>query len=359
MNQLIDYGANESWFSRAACFPDLHLARVISQYKDQYKIITEEAECLAVVSGRFRYEAAEPSWYPAVGDFVMTDRTDGGAGNAVIHQVLPRKSVFERAAAGTGHQTQVVAANIDTVFICMSLNHDYNLNRLERYLSVAWSSGATPVVVLTKADLHGDRNAVMREIIQTACGAEVIVTSRFDQDSCERLLPYVRQGMTASLIGSSGVGKSTLINCLTGTELFATSEIRQDDRGRHTTTRRELVVLPHGGVVIDTPGMRELGVEAVDLSKSFSEIEELAMQCRFRDCSHTSEPGCAVQRALEAGTLKIRRLESYRKLEREASYDGLSSKQLENAKLSAMFEDVGGMKKVRKMIRQSDKRKGG
>lgn len=358
MNRLIHYGANQHWFSEAARRPDLHLARVISQYKDFYKIVTEGGECFAEVSGKFRFEATTPSQFPAVGDFVMVDRIEGNAGNAVIHQVLPRKSVFERAAVGAEYQTQIVAANIDTVFICMSLNNNYNLNRVERYLSVAWSSGATPVVILTKADLCGGLNDAIAEITAAAPGVDVIATSSFDQASCGKLLPYLKQGMTASFIGSSGVGKSTLINCLSGEERLATSEIRQDDRGRHTTTRRDLLVLPQGGIVIDTPGMRELGVDAVDLSKSFSDIDDLSRQCRFRDCTHTTEPGCAVKRALEEGTLDIRRLENYLKLKREARYDGLSSRELESEKLNAMFEGIGGMKKFRKFVRQNDKRKG-
>ncbi|WP_444642954.1 ribosome small subunit-dependent GTPase A [Caproiciproducens sp. R1] len=358
MNQLIRYGAKERQFSEAALYPDLHLARVVSQYKDRYKIITANGECFAGVSGRFRYEAAEPSRYPAVGDFVMADRTGGGSGDAVIHRVLPRSSVFERKSAGGGQQAQVVAANIDTVLICMSLNHDCNPSRLERYLSVAWSSGAVPVVVLTKADLCADLQSVLAEITSAAPGTDVVVTSRCDQSSCDKLLPYLQPGMTASFIGSSGVGKSTLINRLAGEDLLRTSGIRQDDRGRHTTTRRDLLVLPQGSIVIDTPGMRELGVESVDLSRSFSDIDDLSSQCRFRDCTHTAEPGCAILKALEAGTLDVRRLESYRKLKREARYDGLSSKQIESEKLNGMFEGMGGMKKARKFIRQNDKRKG-
>lgn len=357
MNQLIRYGAGKRCFAEAALYPGLFPARVVSQYKDLYKLVTEGGECLAEISGKFRYETAELSEYPAVGDFVMADRTEDGSGNAIIHRVLTRKSVFERAAAGTEHQTQVVAANVDTVFICMSLNNDYNLNRLERYLSVAWNSGATPVVVLTKADLCKDLPGVIAEISAAAPGTDVVVTSSYDQTSCNRLLSWLRQGMTASFIGSSGVGKSTLINKLAGEELLTTSEIRQDDKGRHTTTRRELLVLPQGGTVIDTPGMRELGVESVDLSRSFSDIDDLAGKCRFRDCTHTAEPGCAVRQAIEAGTLNSRRLESYQKLKREARYDGLSFRQIETEKLNAMFEDVGGMKKARKFIRQNDKRK--
>ncbi len=356
MNQLTHYGASERWFAEATLYPELSLARVISQYRDLYKIATESGECLAEISGKFRYEAAVVSQYPAVGDFVMADRTDGGSGNAIIHRVLTRKSVFERTAAGSEHQTQVIAANIDTVFICMSLNNDYNLSRLERYLSVAWNSRATPVIVLTKADLCEDLPGVMAEIAAVAPGTDVVATSSLDRASFDKLLPYLQKGMTASFIGSSGVGKSTLINLLAGEELLVTSKIRQDDKGRHATTRRELLVLPQGGIVIDTPGMRELGVDSVDLARSFLDIDELAAKCRFRDCAHTVEPGCAVRQALEDGTLEQRRLESYQKLQREARYDGLSAKQIEAEKLGEMFKDVGGMKKARKYIRENDKR---
>ncbi|MEL7624736.1 MAG: ribosome small subunit-dependent GTPase A [Clostridiales bacterium] len=368
LNQLTRYGASRRYLEEAALYPGWSLGRVTSQYKDLYKIITEEGECLAEISGKFRYRLKELAEYPAVGDFVMADLGGGsdagagtgsgsniGGGNAIIQQVLSRKSVFERAAAGTGQQKQVVAANIDIVFICMALNNDYNLSRLERYLAVAWNSGATPVVVLTKADLCETLSDITSEVSQVAAGADVIVTSGYDQASCHKLLPYLQPGLTASFIGSSGVGKSTLINELAGEKLLATGAIGWEDKGRHTTTRRELLVLPQGGIVIDTPGMRELGVEAVDLSRSFADIDELISQCRFRDCSHTEEPGCAVRQALESGELDSRRLESYRKLKKEAKYDGLSSRQIEAEKINTMFGGMAEMKKMKEFSRKKNK----
>jgi ribosome biogenesis GTPase len=352
VNNLIKHGASERFFAEATLYADLYLARVVSQYKDLYKIATEQGELFAEVSGKFRHECAHLSAYPAVGDFVMADRTSNDSGNAVIHHVLRRKSVFERTAVGIKNETQIIAANIDIAFICMSLNCDYNLSRLERYLSAAWSSGAIPVVVLTKSDLCRDLSAVFAEISAIAPGTEIIATSSCNQASCDQLLSYLKTGITASFIGSSGVGKSTLINRIIGEDLLTTSAVRQDDKGRHTTTHRQLLLLPKGGVVIDTPGMRQLGIESADLSSSFADIHTLAAQCRFSNCTHTGEPGCAVQEALQAGTLDKRRFENYMKLKQEAKYDGLSSKQIEIEKLNAMFGSVGGMKKAKDFIKK-------
>lgn len=347
MNTLIQYGASQRFLNEATLYPQLKLARVTSQYKDLYRIITDSGEALAEVSGRFRYEAACLSDYPAVGDFVMVDHSEE-QGNRIIHKVLTRKSAFERAAVGLTDQVQVVAANIDLLFICMSLNYDYNLSRLERYLSVAWDSRATPVVVLTKADLCSDLPKVLAEIASVAVGADILTTSCYDQSAKEQLSPYLKAGMTASFIGSSGVGKSTLINLLAEQEVLATSAIREDDsRGRHTSTRRELLILPEGGIVIDTPGMRELGIDSADLSKSFADIDALSARCRFADCTHGNEPGCAVREALESGQLELRRLQSYQKLKTEARYDGLSSKQIEKEKLNRMFGGTAGAKRAR------------
>ncbi len=357
-NRLASYGATEAHFAAADTADGLVLARVISQYRDLYRIVTEKDDGLAEVSGRLRHQSANPAAFPAVGDFVLVDRMQIDAGNAIIQEVLPRRSVFERSAVGGTGQSQIVAANIDLVFICMSLNNDFNLNRLERYLSLAWTSGARPVIVLTKADLCDDVDTLLAEIETVAFGVDVLVTSSADEGSCLQLLPYVGVGLTASFIGSSGVGKSTLINCLLGREALATSAIREDDdKGRHTTTRRDLMLLPQGGAVIDTPGMREIGVEPADLSKSFSDIAELASQCRFNDCSHTNEPGCAVQEAKLAGKLDERRFDNYMKLAKEARYEGLNSRQIEEEKINSMVGGFNEMKQIRNYVKQKNKRR--
>ena len=246
----------------------------------------------------------------------------GEDGNAVIQAILPRKSVFTRRAAGTANREQVVAANIDTVFICMSLNNDFNVRRLERYLSVAWDSGASPVIILTKADLCDDLDQRLREVESVALGVEVAVTSSLSENGTDALKPYLKEGKTASFIGSSGVGKSTLINRLMGSDKLATNGLRNDDKGRHTTTHRELVLLENGALVIDTPGMRELGMWAADsgIDTTFADIEALALSCKFKNCTHTSEPGCAIIAAIEDGSLSEERYRSYTKLSAENAY---------------------------------------
>lgn len=354
MNDLKNYGVSERFITEAALYPDNQLARVIAQYRGKYKIITEQGEFLAEVSGKLRYETEELAQYPAVGDYVMVTIQDE---LAVIHRVLSRKSLFVRKAVGVSGQAQPVVSNVDIVFLCMSLNQNYSLNRMERYLSIAWDSGATPVIVLTKADLCEDLAQAISQMESISCFSDVITISMFDEDICEKFSPYFAKNQTCAFIGSSGVGKSTLINRLLGSDRIATQEIGRGDKGRHTTTGRELFPCLLGGVVIDTPGMREMGAESADLSKAFAEIDELAMHCKFRDCTHTSEPGCAVLEAVRNGALDQRRLDSYHKLEHETSYDGLSSKEIEVRKSERMFKEVGGMKNIRKFAKQQNRRK--
>ncbi len=350
------FGADARRLAEAAQYPGETLARVVSQYKEKYRIVTERGERMAEVSGKYRYAASAPEDYPAVGDFVMA--SGGEAGDAIITRTLARRSVFFRTGVGNVHERQVIAANVDVLFACMSANSNYNLNRLERYLSVAWDSGATPVAVLTKADLAEDLPGMLRALKRIAPGTDVLFTASGDPASIEALSAHLTPGVTGALIGSSGVGKSTLINCLTSGAPLETAEVRADGKGRHTTTRRELVPLPGGGMLIDTPGMRELGAEAVDLSRSFSDIDALAAQCRFADCAHKNEPGCAVRRAIAEGALDERRLSSYLRLKREAKYDGLSARAIEQEKGAEMFAAIGGMKKRRRYVRENDKRNG-
>lgn len=317
---MADYGLSGQ-YPGSAPGENLCIGRILAQEKGLYRLVYEAGELPAEVSGKLRFQARSAIDLPAVGDFVWADCSRAG-GPAVIHGILPRKSVFLRRSAGTAHTSQVVAANIDTVFLCMSLNHDFNLRRLERYLAVAWDSGAVPVIVLTKSDLCPDPAPQLRAVEECAMGVDILLTSALAEDGYQKLLPYLCPGKTVALLGSSGVGKSTLINRLLGQERLPTNGLRNDDRGRHTTTRRELFLLPRGGLVIDTPGMRELGLwdAGEGLDRSFADIEDLAAQCRFRDCSHTKEPGCAVQAALEHGTLSQDRWLSYRKLAAENQY---------------------------------------
>lgn len=249
-------------------------------------------ELLAEISGKMRHAAVEMSDYPAVGDFVeLIDRNEGSQDHAIIHHTLTRKSVFIRKASGKAHDVQVVAANIDIVFICMSLNNDFNLRRLERYLAIAWDSGATPVIVLTKADLCGDIPEKLREIETIAFGVDVLVTSSLSEDGYMAVQKYLTPGQTVVFIGSSGVGKSTLINRILGEDLNETREIRKDDKAGMRPSNRELFLIPTGGCIIDTPGMRERFGEREPGQDFCQNIDELASQCKFKDCKHENRQG--------------------------------------------------------------------
>ncbi|GIP39100.1 ribosome small subunit-dependent GTPase [Paenibacillus sp. J31TS4] len=326
--------------------------RVAMEHTHLYRVLTEEGDVLAEVSGRMRHEAAGRADYPAVGDWVaLAVRQEEG--RATIHGVLPRVSKFSRRAAGPTVEEQIVATNIDTVFLVSALNLDFNLRRLERYLTLAWESGANPVIVLSKADLSDRVEALTAEAAAIAPGVPVLPVSSVEGQGLEQLEPYLKEGETVALLGSSGAGKSTLINRLMGSERLRTGGIREgDDRGKHTTTHRELVVLPGGGMLIDTPGMRELQMwEAEEgLSGSFADVEELASTCRFPDCRHDREPGCAVKQALENGTLPRSRFDNYGKLQKELAF--LARK--ENKSLQAAHKDK--WKKIHQAAKQRSNR---
>jgi ribosome biogenesis GTPase len=294
-------------------------ARVSLEHTHIYRVLTESGEWLARVSGRLRHQAASRAEFPAVGDWVGVERP-GDDGMARIRVVLPRASRFSRRAAGDRTEEQVVAANIDIVFLVVGLDGDFNPRRIERYLLVASDSGATPVVVLNKADLVTDPAQYVADVQALSPGAAVHAVSCNDPASLAVLGSYLGAGRTGALLGSSGVGKSTIVNRLVGFDLLATRDVRiSDSRGRHTSTSRQLVILPGHGILIDTPGMRELQLwETGDAaSGTFADVAELAGGCRFRDCAHESEPGCAVVMAVERGELPAFRLESYRKLRLE------------------------------------------
>jgi ribosome biogenesis GTPase / thiamine phosphate phosphatase len=295
----------------------LEPARVALEHTHIYRAIAREGEVLARVSGRLRHEAGGRADFPAVGDWVAVEIRPGT--EARIRAVLPRTSRFSRRAAGEPTEEQVVAANIDTVFLVGGLDHDFNPRRLERYLLVASESGASPVIVLNKADLADDVQARVEDVRALAPAVPVLAVSCRRPETLHPLLDHVGFGRTAALLGSSGVGKSTIVNRLVGHELLRTRDVRDSDsRGRHTSTSRQLVILPGGGLLIDTPGMREIQLwDAGGWAETFSEITALADACRFRDCRHRAEPGCAVRRAADAGELPAARLESFLKLAAE------------------------------------------
>jgi ribosome biogenesis GTPase len=292
-------------------------ARVIVQQRGFYTVATPTGEATAQSSGRFAHEAAAGG-YPVAGDWVAAAVRLADA-SATIHHLLPRRTALVRKAVGRGG-AQVVAANVDVALVVASLNRDLNARRIERYLAMAWESGAIPVVVLTKADLCLGREAMMAEIETVALGVPVHVVSALTGEGLDGLSALLAAGQTAALLGSSGAGKSSLVNALAGRPLMATGAVREDDaRGRHTTTHRELILLPNGRLVLDTPGMRELGVWDADagLATTFADIECLIALCRFRDCAHETEPGCAVQAALADGRLDAARWRNHAKLQRE------------------------------------------
>jgi ribosome biogenesis GTPase / thiamine phosphate phosphatase len=305
-------------------FPSLVPGRVVRQQRGLLTVQTAGPAFLARASGRLQHQASSAEGLPTVGDWVLLQPPASGDGEALMHAVLPRRCVLKRREAGTEHDGQLIAANVDVVFLVMGLDGDFNPRRVERALTLAWNSGATPVVLLSKADLVDDAEARVQEVAALAPRADVLAVSARLGMGVEQVRARLPAGKTGALLGSSGVGKSTLTNRLLDSARLVTQPVRpDDDRGRHTTTHRELFVLDTGGLIIDGPGMRELGLwgdENEALAQTFADIHALAEGCRFNNCAHQGEPGCAVRAAIQDGTLPEERRASFEKLLREQAF---------------------------------------
>lgn len=351
--QLSDLGW-EDFFSRSfEPFRDQGLValRVSREDRESYLALGAEGEVVCELAGKLRYQASGTEELPAVGDWVAASPLPGEK-KAVIHAVLGRKSVFTRKVAGALTDGQVVAANVDTAFIVTGLDLNFNLRRIERYLTLAWNGGVNPVVILNKADLSSDPETRRHEVEEVSPGVSVLLLSAKRGDGLHALDDFIVSGRTYAFLGSSGAGKSSIINALFGEKIHEVNEVSDlGSRGRHTTTFRKLLLLPRGGVVIDTPGMRELQVwgEEEGLGRAFEEIEELAAGCRFGDCTHVNEPGCAVREAVRDGKIASERLESYFKLKKEYAF--LEARQimkpsaLEKARWKVVSKAIKNLKK--------------
>lgn len=360
---LIELGWNSFFEQHFEQFKrqNLEPGRVAREHRQRYVVYGEHGELTAEVSGKIRHAARSRGDFPAVGDWVAVSARPQ-EGKATIQALLPRKSSFSRKAVlsggmpDTGGKTdeQVVATNVDTVFLVCGLDGDFNLRRIERYLAVAWDSGADPVVLLNKSDLCSDVAAQVREAESCAFGVPIHVLSAVKKDGLDALDVYLDAGKTAVFLGSSGVGKSTLINSLLGDGRLKVGAVREyDGRGRHTTAGREMILLPTGGIVIDTPGMRELAMwdDEEGLAKTFEDIERLAEACRFRDCSHQHEPGCAVQEALEDGSLDRGRFRSYIRLRKELRHLAVRKDQRARLGNERIWKKISQWRKARKKLK--------
>ncbi|MBN2287009.1 MAG: ribosome small subunit-dependent GTPase A [Tissierellales bacterium] len=298
------------------------IGRVITEGNKIYKIMTEQGVKIGEVKGKSIYESSGREEFPSVGDWVILDRIGSENGNARIERILQRKSKLSRKVAGKRFDEQIIATNIDYIFISMSLNNDFNLRRLERYLTIVWDSMAIPVILLTKADLSTDADKKILEIERVAPAVDILTTSVVTGDGIAAIRKYLTRGITIAFIGSSGVGKSSIINYLKGESVMEVQALRNDDKGRHTTTQRQMVAISGAGTIIDTPGMREIQMMDMgeSLDRTFKDIDEIAKRCKFSDCQHQNEPGCAVREALESGEIDKDRWNNFLKMKKEIDY---------------------------------------
>lgn len=325
--------------------------RIALESHDLYLTYTPDGERYARVSGRFRHTATERADMPAVGDWVALVPRPGDD-SATIDAILPRRTAIVRKEAGFRTQGQVLAANVDMVWIVTSLTLELSARRVERYLTVAWDSGAQPVVVLTKADLNEGDSQILAEVEQAAVGADMVVTSAVTGQGTDELRTMLAGDRTAALIGSSGVGKSTLINRLVGEDLLETKQTRDDAVGRHTTTHRELVRVPTGGLLVDTPGLRELLAwdDTAGTDIVYRDIEALSASCRFADCAHTAEPGCAIRAAIASGDLDPARMRQYDKMQREIAYVERRKEGRASTNNKRRFKDIAKASRQRRRL---------
>ena len=348
---IIDYGLKDNLIKSIE--PGKMIARITATHKDRYEIVCDKGNGFAKIKRGCYYDNPE-SIYPTTGDFVIIEWNSNG--DSMICETLKRESSFSRTASSSdrnrelhNQHEQLVAANFDYVFIMQSLNNNININRIERYLSLAWESGGIPVIVLTKSDLVSNAQEYINEVQNVAFGVDVYAVSCKTNEGIENIKKYFEKGNTIVFLGSSGVGKSTLVNTLYGEEVMKTSEIREDDsRGRHTTTSRNLIMLPNGAMIIDTPGMRELGMWDAEagINKTFQDVEQYIGMCKFSDCTHTNEPGCKILEAIENGELSKERYEQYIKLQKESLYNTDSEQYLKNKK--EKFKEIARINRKKK-----------
>lgn len=329
---------------------DLIPGRITSVHKEQYNVVSEYGESSAKLKGSLFYNEKKNNVYPTVGDFVLMKHNP--LGESVIYIVLERRSKFSRLDTFNNVE-QILAANFDYVFIIFSLNNDFNVKRVERYLTAAWQSGGEPIIILTKRDLCDEYSSLKEKIQEIAPSVPIICVSSFSGEGLEELWTYIAPKKTVVFLGSSGVGKSTLLNVLYGEELMKVNSIRENDsKGRHTTTHRQLVKLKNESMIIDTPGMREIGMWEVSegLEIVFEYINILSKSCRFKDCKHEREPGCAVKVALESGELSKERWDNYNKLKKESIF----AESKENIKVRQ--ENKAKWKNISKLQKESKRR---